>query len=217
MQQASLNYVARSSLKDGVKPKNLIICSHGYGADASNLVPIWRDFDGVFEDAVFIFPNAPEVFEFGPPGFQWYSLLDRSREALLRCSRIAQQILTNFISQMLTKYELSYTDLSLFGFSQGAMVSLFTGIRLKNQVKCIIGFSGTLIAPDIARAEALCKPPVCLIHGDEDVVVPIALSKVANTYLKEAGFDTSFYKIAGLEHSIDSSAIDAAKSFIARL
>jgi len=217
MQQASLNYVAKSSLKDGAKPKNLIICSHGYGADASNLVPIWRDFDGVFEDAVFIFPNAPEVFEFGPPGFQWYSLLDRSREVLLNHSYRVQKTLTDFISQMLTKYELSHANLSLFGFSQGAMVSLFTGIRLQQQIKCIIGFSGTLIAPDLAGTEAACKPPVCLIHGDEDVVVPIALSKVANTYLKEAGFNTNFCKIAGLEHSIDSAAIDAAKSFIAKL
>lgn len=212
-----LNYIAKTSLQAGIVPKNIIIFLHGYGADASNLVSLWRDFDGVFEDAIFIFPNAPEAFEFGPPGFQWYSLMDRSREALLEKSYIAQQKLNQFIEQVLTKYQADESALSLFGFSQGAMVSIFTGIRLAKTVKCIIGFSGTLIAPDIAKDEAISKPPICMIHGEQDMVVPVSLGKVAYSYLKDSGFNVQFNKISNLEHSIDSLAIEAAVKFIQTL
>jgi len=212
-----LNYITRIKQGKSAEDTNftdIAVFLHGYGADASNILPIWQFFADSFEHPLFVFPNAPEVFEFGPPGFQWYSLIDRSREALLDGSRRACEKLDDFLSYLTQKYSIAEQKITLIGFSQGTMTSIFTAIRRAKPIRAIVGYSGTLIAPDLIEAEAKSKMPICLIHGDEDLVVPIALSKITQKYLTDAGYKCDFHKIEGLEHSISDKGIKIAKAFL---
>ena len=213
----NLNYITRTKANTDNNYTDLVIFLHGYGADASNILPVWQFFGDAFSNPLFVFPNAPQVFEFGPPGFQWYSLMDRSRNSLLSGSIYAKGELDKFIDYLIEKYRVSEDKITLIGFSQGTMVSLFTAIRRQKPIKAIIGFSGTLIAPDLIEKEAKSKMPICLIHGDADLVVPISLSKIAQKYLLDAGYNCQFHKIEGLEHSISDKGIKLAKKFISEL
>ena len=213
----TLDFVVRTQLKKDQKAKTLVVLAHGYGADCNNLLGLEDHFYDILEDSIFVFVNAPEVFEFGPPGYQWYSLMDRSENVLLDHSRRVAKLYETFIEELLTKYSVDYKDIILMGFSQGAMVSLFSGIRMKECVKAIIGFSGTIIGPSLIAQEALQKPPVCLIHGDKDEVVPIALSKIAHKHFIAAGFNCQFNQIPNLTHTIDFEALSKAQHFLRSL
>ena len=211
---SNLNYITRVKNNNDTNYTDIVLFLHGYGADASNILPIWQFFSEAFENPLFIFPNAPQVFEFGPPGFQWYSLIDRSRESLLQGSIYAQKQLDIFLDYLIEKYQIKSDKITLIGFSQGTMVSIFTAIRRNQAIKRVIGFSGTLISPDLIQNECKSKMPICLIHGEEDVVVPIALSKITYKYLLENKFQCEFHKISNLEHSINDKGIKIAKDFI---
>ena len=119
-----------------------------------------------------------------PYGYQWFSSQDRSREAVLGGVRAAAPILDAFIDEALAERGLAPSDLALVGFSQGTMMSLFVGLRRAEPVAGIVGFSGRLLAPDLLAAELRSRPPVLLVHGSEDPLVPYTSLADAEAALK---------------------------------
>ena len=73
------------------------------------------------------------------------------------------------------------------GFSQGAMISLFTGLRRVAAPRAILGFSGALIAPETLAAELTNRAPVLLVHGEADEAVPVSRSRDAEATLRADG------------------------------
>ncbi|HZU91229.1 MAG TPA: dienelactone hydrolase family protein, partial [Stellaceae bacterium] len=171
----------------GGKPRRLVLLLHGLGADGNDLIGLAPYWAPLLPDAEFLSPNAPFPCDFAPYGYQWYSVQDRSPEMQLAGVRAAAPILDAFIDETLAARGLKAQELTLVGFSQGTVMSLFVGLRRPQPVAGILGFSGRLVAPELLAAELRSRPPVLLVHGTEDPMIPHAEMAAAESALKAAG------------------------------
>jgi phospholipase/carboxylesterase len=198
----------------GGKPKKIVLLLHGVGADGNDLIalaPVWAR---LLPDAEFVSPNAPFPCDMAPYGYQWFSLQDRSPEAILAGVRAAAPILDGFIDDLLAARGLAEKDLALVGFSQGTMMSLYTALRRERAVAGILGFSGALVGPEALPAEIRSRPRVLLVHGDADPIVPYQALAMAERSLKAAGVPVETLTCPGVEHDIDEAGLRAGAAFL---
>jgi len=139
---------------------------------------------------------------------------DRSPEGVLGGVRAAAPLLDAFIDDELQKHGLEEKDAALVGFSQGTMMSLFVGLRRAKPLAGILGYSGRLIAPDLLASELRSRPPVLLVHGTEDPLVPFESLAMAETALKDAGIVVETLACVGTPHAIDPEGLQRGGSFL---
>ena len=158
----------------GGKPDALVILLHGYGSNGADLISLAPHWRGALPDALFVSPNAPERCAGAPGGFQWWGLSDFSRPALAAGARRAAPALDAFIDRQLADHGLAEDRVVLVGFSQGTMMALHVGLRRSSGLACILGYSGLLVGPEHLKDVAgRPTPPILLIHGDADTVIPV--------------------------------------------
>ena len=156
----------------GQAPKQLVVLLHGLGADGDDLISLAPYLAQVLPEAAFVSPHAPFPCDMAPFGRQWFSLQERTPEIMLGGVRMAAPILDGFLDAELEKAGLTAERLALVGFSQGTMMALHVGLRRAAAPSAIVGFSGALLAPELLPGEIVSRPPVVLIHGAADEVVP---------------------------------------------
>jgi phospholipase/carboxylesterase len=198
----------------GSEPRRLVILLHGLGADGNDLIGLQQYWGRLLPDAEFVSPNAPFPCDMAPYGHQWFSVQDRTPEAMLAGVRAAAPILDAFIDEELAKRGLTESDTALVGFSQGTMMSLYVGLRRENPVAGILGYSGRLIAPELLAGELRSRPRTLLIHGTVDPVVPFESLAHAETALKEAGVPVETLACRGIEHSISPDGLERGGRFL---
>ena len=201
----------------GGKPRRLVILLHGLGADGNDLIGLAPYWARLLPDAEFLSPNAPFPCDMAPYGYQWFSSQDRSPEAVLGGVRAAAPILDAFIDEALEQLGLGSGELALVGFSQGTMMSLFVGLRRAEPVAGIVGFSGRLLAPELLASELRSRPPVLLVHGTEDPLVPYSSLAAAETTLKAAGVPVETVTSVGIGHSIDDQGLRRGGQFLKKV
>jgi phospholipase/carboxylesterase len=201
--------------KSGAKPKQLIVFLHGYGSNGDDLIslaPYWAD---LLPDAEFVSPNAPFPCEQNPfGGFQWFGLEERNAAMMLAGTRAAATILDAYLDDALKSRGLDERKLALVGFSQGTMMSLHVGPRRATAPAAIVGYSGALIGPDALGAELKSKPPILLVHGTGDQVVPFPAMSAAAQALQALGVKVETLARPGLPHSIDPEGLARGGGFI---
>ncbi len=188
------------------RPKQLVILCHGLGADAFDLIDLAPSWQHACPDAIFASVHAPFPHDSGY-GRQWWSVADRSPPTVEAGVRAAATYLHGFIDAELARLDLPEAAYAIMGFSQGAMMSLFTGLRHTVAPRAILAFSGALIAPESLAAELANRAPVLLIHGEDDEAVPVARSRDAEAALSAAGVPVDAHYIPRLGHGIDDTAI----------
>ena len=119
-----------------------------------------------------------------------------------------------FLDKVLADEGLPPERLVLFGFSQGTMMSLHVAPRRREPIACIVGFSGRLLGAERLAAEAVSRPPVLLLHGDADEVVPPESMPQAAEALEQAGFDVSAYVMKGTAHGISPEGLGVAVGWL---
>jgi phospholipase/carboxylesterase len=201
----------------GGKAKRLVILLHGLGADGNDLIGLAPYWAPQMPDVEFVSPNAPFPCDMAPYGYQWLSARDPSAEGRLAGARAAATILDAFITEELAKRELTESDLALVGFSQGCMMSLFVGPRRERQIAGIVGYSGRLIAPELFGAEIRSRPPVLLVHGTDDPMVPYGSMTEAEAALKGADVPVETLTCPGIGHSIDGPGLQRGGQFLLRV
>jgi phospholipase/carboxylesterase len=199
-------------------PQSLVILLHGYGSNGDDLIslaPHWRD---ALPATVFVAPDAPEACPGAPGGYQWWALTSADRSARLRGVEQAAPVLNAFIDAELARYGLTEAKLALVGFSQGTMMALHVGLRRPHTLAGIVGYSGMLAdeADPTGRASSR-QPPILLIHGDADPMIPIAAFDQARAALTRNGFVVESHVSPGLGHSIDLAGLHLGGQFLARV
>ncbi len=201
----------------GDRPEDLCILLHGLGADGNDLIALAPLLAEVLPKARFIAPNAPEPCDMAPMGRQWFSLRDPGAQALEAGVRRAGLDADAYIDEMLAGLDLGAERLILIGFSQGAMTALYLGLRRAVAPAAILSFSGALIAPEALGREIRCRPPVSIIHGEADQLVPVGSATVAKEVLEGAGVPVESHLLEGLGHGIDDAALVLAAAFLKRV
>lgn len=199
------------------KAKSMVVFVHGYGADGADLLGLADPLMPHLPDTAFYSPDAPEHCAGAPMGRQWFPIpwLDGSAEADAHAGLLrASDDLNAFLDAKLAEEGLTPASLALVGFSQGAMISLHIAPRRAQPIAALVAISGRLLVPELLGAETLVKPPVLLIHGDQDPVVPFQDMGLAGNALVAAGFETFGHVMQGTGHGIAPDGLSAALSFL---
>ncbi len=198
----------------GGAPRQLVVLLHGVGSDGNDLIQLAPYFAQVLPDAEFIAPDAPFHYDMAPSGHQWFSLQDRTASIVAAGARIAAPILDAFLDAELARRGLDDDALALVGFSQGTMMALHVGLRRPRSCAAVIGYSGALVAPESLSDEMTARPPVLLVHGKIDDVVPLEYMALAQETLQEAGVAVYPHIRPDLGHGIDADGIAVGAVFL---
>lgn len=198
--------------------RSLVVFLHGYGANGADLLGLADPLSEHMPDTLFISPDAPESCAGVPHGFQWFpipwidgSSEEESREGMDR----AAEDLNAFLDGVMVDEDMLPEQVMLVGFSQGSMISLHVAPRREDPVAGICAFSGRLLEPEALEDEVVCRPPILLIHGDQDDVVPVQSLPQAAEALQQAGWKEVYAHIMkGTGHGIAPDGLSVALAFL---
>src|SRR5579872_5819602 len=201
--------------------RQLVIFLHGYGADGNDLIEIGRAWQALLPQAAFASPHAPEPCGEAPVGRQWFALTFRDPNERWRGVNKAAPVLESFIDAELERLALPGSALALVGFSQGTMMSLHVGLRRAVPPAAIVGYSGLLVLPPDGNVDAFAagiksRPPVLLVHGDRDDLIPPQALFQAAQGLAALDLPTQWHMSAGVGHGIDQEGLRHGGEFLAR-
>lgn len=205
------------------RAKQLVVFLHGYGADGNDLIDLGRTFAEILPDAAFVSPHAPEPCGMSPMGRQWFELTFRDPGERWRGVNQAAPDLNAFLDAELAMHGLAPSQLALVGFSQGAMMALHVGLRRSMSPGAIVAYSGHLVGGEHLKDRAGAKsgevaagPPILLVHGDQDNVIPVDALFDAMTSLGKAEIPCQWHLSIGVGHGIDPEGLRHGGEFIAQ-
>ena len=205
----------------------LVVFLHGYGADGNDLIELGRQWRGLLPEAAFVSPHAPERCTGAPMGRQWFALTNRPPDdpaggedrwnGVIR----ARAPLDAFLDAELQRHGLDESRLALVGFSQGTMMALHVGLRRTRAPAAILGYSGLLVGEErlgeaTARDSRGNPPPILLVHGDQDPLIPLDAMFIAADALAKADIPTQWHLSFGVGHGIDGAGLKQGGEFLAQ-
>ena len=202
--------------------KHLVVFLHGYGADGNDLIDIGRAWQQLLPDAAFVSPHAPRPCGQAPMAREWFPLTFRDLNERWTGVNAAAPMLNAFIDAELKRHNLPDSALALVGFSQGTMMALHVGLRRAAAPAAIVGYSGLLVTPpneadiDAFAAEIRSRPPVLLVHGDKDELIPVQAVMHAAQGLAALEVAVEWHISPGLGHGIDQEGLRQGGEFLAR-
>ena len=201
--------------------KPLVVFLHGYGSDGNDLIDIGRAWQEILPDTAFVSPHAPEPCGQAPVGKQWFPLFTRAPNERWEGVNKAGPGIDTFLDAELTRRKLAPSALALVGFSQGTMMALHAGLRRAVPVAAIVGYSGIFVLPEKAKPEAVAgeiksKPPVLLIHGAQDELIPAQALFQSAQALAALEVPVEWHLSEGIGHGIDQEGLRHGGTFLAR-
>ena len=196
------------------KPKNAVILCHGYGGDGSDISILANYWKNYLPDTIFLCPDAPEKCAVSSVGYQWFDLMDQSKQQILTKSLVAEMKLNQLIDEVKVQNNLEANKIILGGFSQGCMISLQTGIKRKDKINSIIGYSGKIIDTEHLSKNIVSKPKVILMHGDKDEIVPINFFLEAKEFFIKNNYPVELKSFKNCEHRIPQEGSSLGLEFI---
>lgn len=203
----------------GRPARQLVILLHGVGSDGADLAGLIPLFALALPHAAFVAPNAPFPSDLAGDterrGRQWFSLNDLTPARVEAGAREAATILDAFIAAEAARLSLRADRVALVGFSQGAMMALFSGFRRSPGPGAVLSYAGVLLGPDSLARELVWRPPVLLVHGTEDTTVPPGFSQAAEEQLRNLSVPVRALFRRGMGHTIDDESVGVGGAFLA--
>ncbi|HEY4985078.1 MAG TPA: alpha/beta fold hydrolase [Bradyrhizobium sp.] len=193
---------------------HLVVLLHGYGADGNDLIGLAPHWQRALPTATFVAPNAPEACAGAPTGYQWFPISRLDPAEMLRGVQSAAEILNTFLDAELARLGLGSDRLALVGFSQGTMMSLHVGLSRSAKPAVIVGYSGMLPGGESLAALPPDAPPVLLVHGDADPMIPVQALFASTAALGRAGAQVQWHISAGVGHGIDPVGLEIGSRFL---
>jgi len=212
----------------GGPARQAIVFLHGYGADGNDLIGLAPYFSESMPDAAFYSPHAPEPFELAPVGRQWFTLQgydpdlmrrdpDRMAdvfETMYEGAKKSAAPLSVYFNRILDELSLTHDALALIGFSQGTMMAMHLGLRRSPAVGAIVGYSGALVGEQYLAKEGKARPPILLVHGDADEVVPVRALHELQRVLDAQDIAYTAHVVPGHGHGIEQTGATLGRSFL---
>lgn len=201
--------------------RQLVVLLHGYGADGNDLIEIGRMWQDVLPHAAFVSPHAPRPCGQAPMGREWFPLTFREPNERWLGVNAAAPVLDRFIESELKRRDLPARALALVGFSQGTMMALHVGLRRATPPAAIVGYSGIFVLPDGAEPDAVKteirgRPPILLLHGSEDELIPAQALFLAGRDLAALAIPVEWHLSYGTGHGIDPEGLRHGGEFLAK-
>jgi phospholipase/carboxylesterase len=206
----------RISPASGGKPRSLVVFLHGYGADGNDLIGLGREWAQSLPHTAFVSPHAPQLCAGAPMGRQWFPLTMRDPTEFARGVATARPALDTFLDAELARHGLDESACVLAGFSQGTMLALHVGPQRKRRLAGILGYSGLLADAAALKGSAVQRPPVLLIHGDMDDLIPVAALFSAAQGLAAAEIPVEWHISSGVPHGIGPDGLELGLAFLKR-
>ena len=184
------------------KPKQAIVLCHGYGGDGKDISALAINWQRFLPDAIFLCPNAPEICAINPQGYQWFDSISEKEDVIFEKSLIAEEKLSKFLDQVFDNFQLEPINLALVGFSQGCMIGIQVGLKKKEQINCLVGYSGKIINQQHLSDNIKSKPKIFLMHGAKDTIVSPTHLLEAKEYLTNHGLKIKTKMFKDCEHKI---------------
>jgi phospholipase/carboxylesterase len=201
----------------GGAPTSLVVMLHGVGSNKEDLIGLAPYLGPALPNTAFVSVDGVEDCDMAPMGRQWFSLSDRSPARMIAEVARTAPTVHGFLDQLLRDANINESRMALLGFSQGTMMSLNLGLQRKVAPAAIVGFSGALLAADDFASTVTSRPPVLLVHGEDDGVVPFGAMARAKLQLEGAGVKVQTLACPGLAHSIDEAGLRRAAHFLAEI
>jgi phospholipase/carboxylesterase len=204
------------------KARQLVVFLHGFGADGNDLIALGQEWQELLPDAAFVSPHAPEPCAGAPMGRQWFELTFRNPNERWLGVNKAVPTLQSFLDAELARRGLPPEALALVGFSQGTMMALHAGLRRAKAPAAIVGYSGLYVTPEgddgpeRARSEIRARPPVLLVHGSQDDLIPAQALFISANLLSAAEVPVEWHLSHGVGHGIDGEGLRHGGMFLAR-
>ena len=206
----------RLSPAAGGPATSLVVFLHGYGADGNDLIGLAREWSAALPQTAFVSPHAPDPCAEAPVGRQWFPLTMRDPQEFARGVASARPALDEFLDAELARHGLDESACALVGFSQGTMMALHVGPQRANRLAGILGYSGLLADPAALETGAR-KPPVFLVHGDRDELIPVQAVFAAAHGLAEAEIPVEWHVSPGVPHGIGPDGMELGLAFLKRV
>jgi phospholipase/carboxylesterase len=208
-------------LEPRMKARQLVVFLHGYGADGNDLIDIGRAWQQLLPEAAFVSPHAPRRCGQAPSGREWFPLTFRDPHERWNGVNAAAPALAQFLDAELARHGLAPSALALVGFSQGTMMALHVGLRRTVAPVAIVGYSGLLVLPtngriDAMKAEIIARPPVLLVHGDRDDLIPAQALFQSAQGLAALEVPVEWHLSHDIGHGIDAEGLQHGGEFLAR-
>ena len=184
------------------KPRQGVILCHGYGGDGKDISSLAISWQRFLPDAIFLCPDAPEVCTVNPQGYQWFDLTTEEEKIILEKSLVAEEKLNIFLDQVFDNFQLAPSNLALVGFSQGCMMAIQVGLKRKERINCLIGYSGKVINQKHLSDNIKSKPKIFLMHGANDTIVSPTYLLEAKEYLNKHGLKIKTKLFKNCDHKI---------------
>jgi phospholipase/carboxylesterase len=188
------------------RPVGAIVLLHGWGANSRDLASLVPFLD--LPEYEFICPEAPFLHPQVPGGKMWYDLESLDYKGLQE----SQQFLTAWLSELEASTDVPLSRTVLAGFSQGGAMALDIG--LSQPLAGLIAMSGYLhVQPQRPLGAA---PPVLILHGVQDQVVPLGYANQARSTLMGLGIGVQYQEF-NMEHEICPEELEVVRDFILKV
>jgi phospholipase/carboxylesterase len=181
---------------------------HGWGANAKDVAYLLPYFN--LPDYQFLFPNAPFPYPYSAIGRAWYDLTTENMYQGLTQSR---QLLTDWLQSLESSTGVPLSRTILSGFSQGGAMTLDIGLNLP--LAGLVSLSGYLHpgAGNVETQNLASLPPVLIMHGRQDTVVPLEAAVLARETLESLGAAVQYYEF-DMGHEIRPEMLELLRNFV---